>query len=173
MFDDDKGARLSVSAVGEPPDITVIEVIYPAGRGAIGLRGSTAPLSWETTMPPSLREGDRHVFHLPLPPGTLMELKLVRNTDDWAGGRNHAVHAGDHLLLEPWFGLAKCRLEPTETIEHNGEKLSFQVLLPPSYDEQENKRFPVIYAQDAQALWSINPSRRHRSGDTRGDLVPA
>jgi predicted alpha/beta superfamily hydrolase len=32
--------------------------------------------------------------------------------------------------------------------------LRYQVLLPPSYDEQRSRHYPVLYAQDGQALWS-------------------
>jgi UDP-N-acetylmuramate dehydrogenase len=32
--------------------------------------------------------------------------------------------------------------------------LRYRVMLPPSYGEQTSSRYPVIYAQDAQSLWS-------------------
>lgn len=45
-----------------PPPITVIEVVYPAERGAIGLRGSQEPPSWEnTTQPSEVRRGSAPV----------------------------------------------------------------------------------------------------------------
>src|SRR4051794_3842152 len=102
--------RISVTKVPDPPAVTVIEVVYPPHRGAIGLRGSHAPLSWQHTTPPDERSGDRHLFHIPVPPGEVLELKLVRNEEDWAAGRNYAVHAGDHLHLEPHFDAQKCTL---------------------------------------------------------------
>jgi len=40
---------------------TLIEVVYPAGKGAIGIRGSEAPLSWEHTEPPISVDGDVHL----------------------------------------------------------------------------------------------------------------
>lgn len=135
---------------------TLIEVLYPAHRGAIGLRGDHAPLSWEHTTPPHACEGDRHLFSLEIPEGELLELKLVRNQEDWAGGRNYTVHAGDHLRIEPYFDHAHARLLPPEELDAGGEKLSFRVLLPPSYDEQEHKRYPVLYVHDGQALWSTS-----------------
>ena len=66
---------------------TLVDVTDPAGRGRVGIRGS-APLSWEETTKPTRVEGDRHVFELRLPEGALLDLKLVRNDDDWASGRN-------------------------------------------------------------------------------------
>jgi predicted alpha/beta superfamily hydrolase len=44
-------------------------------------------------------------------------------------------------------------LEPTTIGEGEGQ-LSYQVLLPPSYSEQDSKRYPVLYASDGQALWA-------------------
>lgn len=149
--------RISATRLPAPPATTVIEVVYPAHRGAIGIRGNRAPLSWERTTPPAVREGDRHVFPVEVPPGEVLELKLVRNDEDWAHGRNYAVHAGDHLHLEPCFDRTNSVLEPPATLaleEGGAAPLVYQVLLPPSYVEQENRRYPVLYAQDGQALWA-------------------
>jgi predicted alpha/beta superfamily hydrolase len=152
----DSDARISATRLPPPPATTVIDVRYPPHRGAIGLRGSHAPLSWEHTTPPTAQTGDRYVFELAVPPGEVVELKLVRGEDDWAKGRNYAVHAGDHLYLEPYFDRAQCTLRPRESVAVDGDAVTFQVLLPPSYDEQEDKRYPVLYAQDGQALWSTS-----------------
>lgn len=131
----------------------MIEVAYPAERGAIGLRGSRAPLSWEHTQLPTRVEGDKHIFEFDVPEDQTIDVKLVRNDEDWAGGRNYVVHAGEHLRLEPAFERTTYELTRAETI---GE-LRFQVLLPPSYGEQTNRRYPVLYAQDGQALWAGSP----------------
>ena len=136
------------------PSATVVEVVYPPHRGKIGLRGNHDPLSWEHTTQPVSVEGDRHVFRLDLPPHELLEVKLVRNDEEWAQGRNYTLHAGDHLLLEPCFDRAGAELCAPERIDFEGDEIAFQVLLPPSYSEQENKRYPVLYAQDGQSLWT-------------------
>lgn len=136
---------------------TIIEVIYPGHRGAIGIRGSQPPLSWEATTPPSESDGDRHVFRLELGEDVTLDLKLVRGEDEWAQGRNYVVHAGDHLHLEPAFDRTHCELRPPATVGEGELQLSYQVLLPPSYGEQDAKRYPVLYAQDGQALWVDSP----------------
>jgi predicted alpha/beta superfamily hydrolase len=133
---------------------TRVEVTYPAHRGRIGVRGSHAPLSWDASTAPSYSEGDRHVFELTVPDGETLELKLVRGDDDWAQGRNYTVHAGDHLHLEPAFDRAVGELLDPVTLAEDGVELSYQVLLPPSYGEQDSKRYPVLYAQDGQSLWT-------------------
>ncbi|MCU0687576.1 MAG: alpha/beta hydrolase-fold protein, partial [Polyangiaceae bacterium] len=123
-------------------------------RGAIGLRGAP-PLSWEETRAPDRVVGDRHVFHLAIPPGEVVELKTVRD-DDWAGGRNYALHAGDDLVLRPYFEREGCSIEGPHSLPCGEGELRYEVLLPPSYLEQETKRYPVIYALDGQSLWSTS-----------------
>ncbi len=143
-------------ALAAPPPRTVVEVVYPPHRGRIGLRGSHVPLSWESTLPPTRVKGDRHFFELELPPNVVMELKLVRDEQDWAKGRNYTVHAGHELLIEPSFDRETTRLEPLRTLDAPSGPLMFEVLLPPTYDEQENKRYPVLYVMDGQSLWSTS-----------------
>jgi predicted alpha/beta superfamily hydrolase len=133
---------------------TVVQVTYPPERGAIGLRGNHAPLSWEHTMEPDEIDGERHLFRLFLEPGEIVELKLVRNEEDWASGRNYAVHGGETLDLYPCFDHDEPTFEPTDSIETPIGKLTFEVLLPPSYSEQTSKRYPVLYVLDGQSLWS-------------------
>jgi predicted alpha/beta superfamily hydrolase len=141
---------------------TIIEVVYPRDRGVIGLRGSRSPLSWTSTTPPTATLGDRSVFELSIPEGELIDIKLVRGSDEWAHGRNYTLHAGDHLHLQPAFERTTCKLLPPVVIPptlHSPWPLYYQVLLPPSYDEQRRKRYPVLYAQDGQALWSTSSDR--------------
>lgn len=140
-----------------PPRLTTIDVIYPRHRGLIGLRGSHDPLSWDHTTPPQESHDDRHRFALEVPEGVTLDLKLVRGEDDWAHGRNYTVHAGDHLHLEPAFDRTQCELRASTSVGDGDNQLVYEVLLPPSYGEQDAKRYPVIYASDGQALWASSP----------------
>jgi predicted alpha/beta superfamily hydrolase len=135
---------------------TIIEVIYPRERGCIGLRGSAPPLSWTETTPPTATLEARCVFELAIPEGELVDVKLVRGNDEWAHGRNYTLHAGDHLLLRPAFERTTCKLLPPVVLPTSPWPLRYQVLLPPSYDEQRARHYPVLYAQDGQALWSTS-----------------
>lgn len=101
-------------------------------------------------------EGDHSLFRIPVTRGEVLELKLVRNEEEWAAGRNYGVHAGDHLVLEPCFDQSQSRLEGPFELEVGDTKLIFEVLLPPSYGEQESRHYPVVYAQDGQSLWSTS-----------------
>lgn len=133
---------------------TIIEVVYPRERGTIGLRGSAPPLSWHATTPPTATLGDRSVFELSIPDGEMIDVKLVRGNDEWAHGRNYTLHAGDHLHLRPAFERTTCKLLPPVVLPTSPWPLRYQVLLPPSYDEQRSRHYPVLYVQDGQALWS-------------------
>ena len=132
---------------------TIIEVVYPQERGTIGLRGSASPLSWTKTTPPTATLGDRSVFELAIADGEMVDVKIVRG-NDWAHGRNYTLHAGDHLLLRPAFERTTCRVMPPVVLRTSPWPLKYTVLLPPSYDEQSSRHYPVLYAQDGQALWS-------------------
>jgi len=135
---------------------TIIEVVYPADRGSIGLRGSASPLSWTKTTPPTATLGDRSVFELSIADGEMVDVKVVRG-DDWAHGRNYTLHAGDHLHLRPAFDRTTCKLLSPVVLPASAASpwpLRYTVLLPPSYDEQRGRHYPVLYAQDGQALWS-------------------
>lgn len=135
---------------------TLVEVTYPAHRGRIGLRGSHAPLSWEHTQPPDEVDGDRSVFRIALPAGELLEVKLVRDDGEWAAGRNYVLHAGERMSLEPCFEADAASLNGPFELVYDGGTLTYEVLLPPSYREQEARRYPVLYAVDGQSLWSTS-----------------
>jgi predicted alpha/beta superfamily hydrolase len=152
----DSEQRPSLGILERLKRATIIEVIYPQERGIIGIRGSAPPLSWSQTTPPTARLGDRTVFELAIPEGETIDVKLVRGNDEWAHGRNYTLHAGDHLHLRPAFERTTCKLLPPVVLETSPWRLRYQVLLPPSYDEQQARHYPVLYAQDGQALWSTS-----------------
>ncbi len=150
---------------------TWIEVHYPAALGVIGLRGSHAPLSWEHTALPERSDGDDHLFCVPLRTDELLELKVVRGSE-WALGRNYVVHAGDHLRLEPCFDGGTPTFERGLVVEHGGRRATIDVLLPPSYREQPEKHYPVLYVLDGQSLWtdSTDPYGKWDLDATLGSL---
>jgi len=136
--------------------VTVVEVNYPAHRGRIGLRGSHAPLSWEHTQPPDRVDGDRSIFRIEVPSRETLEIKVVRDDGEWASGRNYEIHAGDHVYLEPCFDSPKSTAEGPFEITEGDLTVTYEVLLPPSYREQDARRYPVVYALDGQSLWSTS-----------------
>lgn len=130
-------------------------VRYPRARGAVFLRGERAPLDWTRNTPPLSVLGDASVFEVPVEPGQTLECKLVRDDGAWAAGRNLVLAPGDLIELRPSFGEARGSLGPWYDLAVGTRPpLRFRVLVPPSYHEQDDARYPVLYAQDAQSLWS-------------------
>jgi predicted alpha/beta superfamily hydrolase len=136
-------------------DKTVVEVRYPEKTGQLALRGNVAPLSWEASTHPVRVTRDGAIFELSLPPGEILEFKVLRG-DAWSKPRNYTVLAGDHVEVHPYFDHEEGQLEPdVRALETPalGRKLEYQVLLPPSYAECSSRRYPVLYAQDGHVLF--------------------
>ena len=143
--------------------LTVIDVVYPSDLGVIGLRGDTPPLSWESSrLPTSVTRdpgGDHHRFEIDFPEGKLVEWKPIRDDRLWSAERNYTMLAGESLTVAPYFHRATGLLmnEPLIASPELGYDVHFRVFVPPSYEEQRTKRYPVLYAQDGQALFSAAP----------------
>lgn len=132
----------------------VIHASYPAKRGRIALRGAGPALDWHRDLAPIRVEGDVSTFRFPVRHGEPVELKLVRSDGAWMAGRNVVAGCGDELTLHPAFEGEQPPLEDWRSVDIPGGALRFRVQLPPSYREQHSLRYPVIYAQDAQSLWT-------------------
>ncbi len=132
----------------------VIHAIYPAKRGRLTLRGGGAELDWHRDRAPERVEGDVSTFRFPVRHGEPVELKLVRADGAWMAGRNVVAGCGDELTLHPAFEGEQPPLENWREVNVHEGALRFRVQLPPSYREQTSLRYPVIYAQDAQSLWT-------------------
>lgn len=135
-------------------DEVVIHAIYPAKLGRIALRGGGAGLDWQRDRAPERVEGDVSTFRFALAPTDAIEIKLVRGDGAWMAGRNVVLGCGDEITLYPAFEGEHPPLQPWRSVAVPGGELRFRVQLPPSYREQTSLRYPVIYAQDGQSLWS-------------------
>lgn len=140
--------------------VTTIAAHYPSAKGALALRGSLAPLSWDLSRPPTSVDGDRYVFEVDLPEGEIFEFKFVRNETDWSCGRNFGAQAGASGEVHPYFDRKIGTLDAEIRTIHAPElarDVRYRVFLPPSYYEHDEHRYPVLYAQDGQSLFSDHP----------------
>jgi predicted alpha/beta superfamily hydrolase len=136
-------------------DRVTVVAHYPAERGTLALRGIGAGLDWERDRAPSSVDGDASTFELSVAPGETVLFKVVRGDGVFMVGRNAVVGRGDHVELYPSFDKPGGTLLAARALEVPGYgPLTFRVLLPPSYAEQSSRRYPVLYAQDGQAVWS-------------------
>ena len=137
-----------------PVDRARLVVRYPEHKGRLFLRGD-APLDWGRDRQPISRTKDESIFEVPVREGHCLEVKLMRQDGRWATGRNLVLMRGDVLELRPSFEDERGGLGPWYTLPVPGRAdLRFRVLVPPSYQEQPDLRYPEIYAQDGQSLWS-------------------
>lgn len=137
---------------------THVRITYPAAGRSLLLRGS-APLSWSESLVPVRVDGEVHHFFLDAEPGVLIEFKALLD-DFWSCGRNHTVLSGETMEIEPYFGKPHGRLEDeiySLQSPQLGWPIRYRVFLPPSYGELDRKRYPVLYAQDGQALFTPDP----------------
>jgi predicted alpha/beta superfamily hydrolase len=132
----------------------VVHAIYPRDRGRLTMRGGGSALDWHRDRAPDRVEGDVSTFHVPVVHGEPIELKLVRGDGAWMSGRNAVAGCGDVITLYPAFEGEQPPLEGWRSVDVPGGPMRFRVQLPPSYREQTSLRYPVIYAEDGQSLWS-------------------
>ena len=139
---------------------------------AVGLRGAAAPLSWSHTL---LAAADtrRPGFYglellLPVTPAQALVYKFkiehpARLGEGWEEGRNRAlrVRAGEQQL-ERAFGseTEPPPLQRTGHIERIAPRPSafvsareVQVWLPPGYEREPERRYPVLYLHDGQNVF--------------------
>lgn len=136
-------------------DETTLRVIYPAARGRTTLRGSGAGLDWFADKQPDHVEGDVSTFTLQIPHYDPVQVKAVRDDGRWMVGRNAVIGRGDTTALRPAFEHTAGRLTALHAVDLPwGGALHIRVRLPPSYEEQTSLRYPVLYCQDGQSVWS-------------------
>jgi predicted alpha/beta superfamily hydrolase len=134
---------------------TILRAVYPRARGRLTLRGESSGLDWTTDRAPDAVDGDVSLFRLDLHVNEPVQIKLVRHDGKWMVGRNPVICRGDKLELHPSFERVTGELSALRQLELPwGGALHVRVLLPPSYAEQDGQRYPVLYCQDGQSVWS-------------------
>nr|HEX4316463.1 alpha/beta hydrolase-fold protein [Kofleriaceae bacterium] len=134
---------------------TVLRAIYPRARGGVTLRGDGAGLDWFTSRAPDAIDGDTSIFKLDVQPTDAVQVKLVRDDGKWMVGRNPVIGHRDQLVLRPSFDRTTGELSGLRTVDLPwGGAIHIRVFVPPSYAEQELHRYPVLYCQDGQSVWS-------------------
>lgn len=141
--------------VPQDPDETTLKVIYPASRGRVTLRGNAAGLDWVHDLAPIHVDGDVSTFRLRIPSYDPVQVKAVRDDGRWMVGRNAVVGRGETAVLRPAFEHETGRVTALHAVDvGHGAQLHIRVRLPASYDEQTSLRYPVLYCQDGQSVWS-------------------
>lgn len=121
---------------------------------ALSIRGSVPPLSWERSLPGERVDGGAWRFVFDAAEGEIVEFKLLRG-DTWSRQRNYTVAGGQVATVAPYFDHHAGRLAGgvTRLAGPDGD-VAIEVYLPPSYDEQPERHYPVLYAHDGHVLFT-------------------
>ena len=137
-----------------------VRVHYDTGFGnRITIRGSRAPLSWSTGMAATWTTGNVWVASWSDTAGDV-DVKPLFNDATWSVGANYRVRAGTTVDVYPYFGTQSgSRVNVSGFWSPQlGNSRSLRIYLPPSYQENRLKRYPVLYMHDGQNLFDASTS---------------
>ncbi|WP_372368417.1 alpha/beta hydrolase [Candidatus Uabimicrobium sp. HlEnr_7] len=133
-----------------------IYIHYDAKWGNhVSIRGDAASLSWERGVKAEAVSANMWKF-------TTSEqnfsFKPLINDEVWSIGANYSVEDGEEIHIYPFFYKKMGTLENitgfSSSILNNNRTL--RVYLPPSYHENTEKKYPVIYMHDGQNLFDAS-----------------
>lgn len=130
-------------------------VTVPAGQLAI--RGSAGPLSWDKSVPVVVTNPGAPGVYTWSSPGVKTDLEVKPLLGDtWSRGPNYHVKAGQTIDIYPHF-VAQHGTVTKQYPSFVSTKLpstrGVWVYLPPTYVENSEARFGVLYMHDAQNLF--------------------
>jgi len=155
-----------------------IRVHYDVGFGnRITIRGSKSPLSWTTGKVATWTTGNIWTATWADSTGDV-EIKPMINDATWSIGANYVVRAGTTVDIYPYFGS-----RPGTIVKVNNfyspqlaNSRTLIIYLPPSYQENTLKRYPVLYMHDGQNLFDAATSAfgvEWRVDETLNSAIPA
>lgn len=140
------------------PAVTTVRVHYARSSptaGALSLRGSAGPLSWDKSLPIPPVNAGLYTWSSP-DVKTDLEIKPLLG-EAWSRGPNYHLKPGQTLDIYPHFfeshGTVTKRY-PSFTSQKLPSTRGVWVYLPPTYVENTEARFGVLYMHDAQNLFS-------------------
>ncbi len=154
----DAGTREPGADAGAPQTVTTVRVHYPVGARTLSLRGSAPPLRWDRGLPGTREDVDTWRFELEGVSAAL-ELKPLLDDASWSRGTNFLLRPGEQIDVAPRFEDASGEVELAWPAFHSvalGNDRPVWVYLPPGYAENPRARFPVMYLQDGQNLFSAS-----------------
>ncbi len=132
---------------------TTVRVHYDAGQGKLAIVGDKGPMSWSGSAPAQAGAGQVWTYTWADELGDVnMKPKLGDKVS--TGGVYHLA-AGSSADIYPFFGPPSGKVSIVAGVEspqlHNSRSL--RIYLPPSYQENAAKRYPVLYMHDGQNLF--------------------
>jgi predicted alpha/beta superfamily hydrolase len=141
-----------------PAGTALVRVHYPAGTHKVTVRGSAAGLDWTTGLATSA-SGDTFTIAL-TGVTTKVEWKPLLDDTTWAIGPNYHVASGESVDVWPHFTTMTGQVQTLIADFHStvlGDDRAIYAYLPPSYAENTDATYPVVYMHDGQNLWAALP----------------
>ena len=127
----------------------------PIKPGDLGIRGSAGPLSWDKSLALAATSAGLYTWSSPDVKADL-EVKPLLG-DLWSRGPNYRVKPGQTIDIYPHFTATQGTITkkyPTFTSTKLPSTRGIWVYLPPTYVENTEARFGVLYMHDGQNLFS-------------------
>jgi predicted alpha/beta superfamily hydrolase len=133
---------------------TTLLVHYPAGYGhAITVHCGGGSQTWSKAISASWTSGD--VWKATVSTSVAIECKPLFDNQTWAIGPNWKIAAGKTVDLWPHFFHDAGTIQQIDNWYSHilNDSRGIWIYRPPSYDENPNERFPVVYMHDGQNLF--------------------
>jgi predicted alpha/beta superfamily hydrolase len=154
-------ATLALANAGA--EATTVRVHYPAGKEGIRIRGDKGPMSWErgvyatpSGVPATADAGPQNIWTYTWPDALgAVTMKPTLGEDKVSVGGVYEIAAGATLDIYPFFGapFGKLTIVKDFASPQLNNQRALRIYLPPSYDENPAKRYPVLYMHDGQNLF--------------------
>lgn len=156
---------------------TTVRVHYSAGKDTIRIRADKGAAGWSQGVPATPDNGPLNVWTFTWPDALgEIAMKPTLGEDKVSIGGVYKLAAGSTVDIYPFFGapFGKVTIVKYFPSTQFNNKRSLRVYLPPSYQENAAKRYPVIYMQDGQNLFDDRSAAygvAWRVGETVNRLV--
>ncbi len=133
---------------------TTVRVHYDAGKDSVEIRADKGPPTWSKGVPAARDMGNVWSYTWPDSLGDIT-MKPALGGDRVSIGGTYRLPAGSTVDIYPFFGapFGKVRMVTGFESPQLSNKRSLRIYLPPSYEENKAKRYPVLYMHDAQNLF--------------------
>jgi predicted alpha/beta superfamily hydrolase len=132
---------------------TTVRVHYDAGKDSIAILGDKGPMTWSKGAPAKEGRGNVWTYSWPDELGDIT-MKPAFGAKVSIGGA-YRIAAGGSADVYPFFGPPSGKVTIVAGVESPQLKnsRSLRIYLPPSYQENAAKRYPVLYMHDGQNLF--------------------
>ena len=146
-------ALLALTLAAAGAHATTVRIHYDAGKQALSVRGDQGPMTWSEGA--AAERGVDGVWTYTWP-DALGDVQMKPALGDKVSiGGVYKLPAGSTVDIYPFFGAPFGKVTIIDGIESPQlkNKRALRIYLPPSYQENLRKRYPVLYMHDGQNLF--------------------